>query len=234
MIDDDKVDFGDDGLPEGRNIDDSKFTRLGATLQSAAYNHPTVPVTVMSALYAFRWAVAAAGNSLHRDVVDQRQINQLKSLGTQGYIPADETQVGGMPSWTGPPAPTDTDADGLPDVWEQSHGLDAIDPADRNLTNLSSEGYTNLEVYLNSLMDPLYGALGDFNHDGEVNAADYIVWRKPNGTPNDYNVWRASFGQITSSGISSTNVPEPFGTIRLLFGTLLAVAGRRQVAPSSL
>ena len=44
---------------------------------------------------------------------------------------------------------------------------------------------------------------GDFNGDGSVNAADYVVWRKGLGTaytPNDYNVWRAHFGQTAGSG----------------------------------
>ena len=41
---------------------------------------------------------------------------------------------------------------------------------------------------------------GDFNHDGTVDAADYIVWRKTDGTPAGYNTWRANFGQPAGSG----------------------------------
>jgi hypothetical protein len=44
---------------------------------------------------------------------------------------------------------------------------------------------------------------GDFNHDGTVDAADYVVWRNGLGTTytqNDYNVWRANFGQTATSG----------------------------------
>ena len=37
----------------------------------------------------------------------------------------------------------------MPDVWEQQHGLD-VNIADQNKTN--PQGYTALEVYLNSLM----------------------------------------------------------------------------------
>ena len=47
-------------------------------------------------------------------------------------------------------APADTDGDGMPDEWERAHGLDATNADDRNLVN--GEGYTALEVYLNSLM----------------------------------------------------------------------------------
>lgn len=39
--------------------------------------------------------------------------------------------------------------DGMPDAWEREHGLDPANPADRN--GLGSNGYTNLENYLNSI-----------------------------------------------------------------------------------
>jgi hypothetical protein len=55
--------------------------------------------------------------------------------------------------------------------------------------------------------------LGDFNGDGSVGAADYVVWRKGLGTiytQNDYNVWRTHFGQTAGSGSgASGSVPEP-------------------------
>ncbi|MEX0612224.1 MAG: autotransporter-associated beta strand repeat-containing protein, partial [Pirellulales bacterium] len=41
------------------------------------------------------------------------------------------------------------------------------------------------------------GLAGDFNSDGVVDAADYVVWRKGLGTTytqNDYNAWRSNFG----------------------------------------
>ena len=40
---------------------------------------------------------------------------------------------------------------------------------------------------------------GDFNHDGLVDAGDYVVWRKTDGTPAGYNVWRSHFGQHAGS-----------------------------------
>src|SRR5262249_15044183 len=39
---------------------------------------------------------------------------------------------------------------------------------------------------------------GDFNYDGTVDAADYVVWRKGLGTTytqSDYDTWRSHFGQ---------------------------------------
>jgi len=40
---------------------------------------------------------------------------------------------------------------------------------------------------------PVSGA-GDFNGDGTVDAADYVEWRKNGGNPDDYNAWKANFG----------------------------------------
>jgi hypothetical protein len=70
---------------------------------------------------------------------------------------------------------------------------------------------------------PLSGTLpGDFNDDGTVDAADYVVWRNTgiNGQQG-YNDWRANFGQSAGSGsLSSTAVPEPAVALLLLFGSV--------------
>jgi hypothetical protein len=59
---------------------------------------------------------------------------------------------------------------------------------------------------------------GDFNNDGTVDAADYIVWRKTNGTQDGYDAWRAHFGlslgvgsgsALPSAQPLSAAVPEP-------------------------
>jgi hypothetical protein len=74
---------------------------------------------------------------------------------------------------------------------------------------------------------------GDFNQDGKVDAADYVVWRKhlntSNELPNDndlgvpitsahYDLWRQNFGSSPPPpGVGSLSaVPEP-GAIALLF-----------------
>jgi hypothetical protein len=53
--------------------------------------------------------------------------------------------------------------------------------------------------------------LGDFNHDGAVDAADYVVWRKnPGGiyTQNDYVDWRANFGATFGVGSGAAGYPH--------------------------
>jgi hypothetical protein len=76
---------------------------------------------------------------------------------------------------------------------------------------------------------------GDFNNDGIVNAADYVVWRKKNGSsdvlPNDptpgtvnaadYLLWRANLGKSVASGQGTVSeVPEPSAALLLLAGVV--------------
>jgi glucose/arabinose dehydrogenase len=75
---------------------------------------------------------------------------------------------------------------------------------------------------------------GDFNGDGQVNAADYVVWRKGLGTIftlTDYNLWRANFGRVVgaaSGGASgSSAVPEPASAAFFVVAMLLLNLSRR-------
>jgi autotransporter-associated beta strand protein len=68
---------------------------------------------------------------------------------------------------------------------------------------------------------------GEYNNNGKVDAADYVVWRKGFGTTytqNDYDIWRAHFGQTSGGSYGSgagvnTAVPEPAASLMLLFAT---------------
>jgi murein DD-endopeptidase MepM/ murein hydrolase activator NlpD len=83
---------------------------------------------------------------------------------------------------------------------------------------------------------------GDYNRDGAVDAADYIVWRKTLGqsvsayagadgdgdrriTQADYLLWRANLGVSVSNGVTFTAVPELASAMSLLqlfiFGPLV-------------
>lgn len=81
---------------------------------------------------------------------------------------------------------------------------------------------------------------GDFNIDGEVSAADYIVWRKGLGTTynqNDYDAWRAHFGEGVGSGATLpsgellSTVPEPASLAYVMFCTLLHIGQRFSRSP---
>ncbi len=88
---------------------------------------------------------------------------------------------------------------------------------------------------------PVAGVPGDYNGDGKVDAADYVVWRKNEGTtnvlPNDpiggtigaahYNQWRTNFGAMGGAGSGDSAsadgaVPEPATMLLLLLAALVA------------
>jgi hypothetical protein len=72
---------------------------------------------------------------------------------------------------------------------------------------------------------------GDFNHDGTVDAADYVVWRKTGGSSDDYNIWRANFGRTYfaagSAGVN-TNVPEPTTLVLVMLAAACRCLRRRR------
>jgi hypothetical protein len=86
---------------------------------------------------------------------------------------------------------------------------------------------------------------GDLNDDGTVDAADYVVWRKNDGTPTGYDTWRANFGRTLFTGMGSgttgsasalsesisITVPEPAGILLAAFGVgALTIRRRRRRA----
>ncbi|MBD0287583.1 MAG: polysaccharide lyase, partial [Flavisolibacter sp.] len=61
------------------------------------------------------------------------------------------SQVGGYPEYKGTPY-KDADSDGMPDEGETKHGLNPRNAADAS-SDRNSDGYTNIEEYLNSVVD---------------------------------------------------------------------------------
>ncbi|HJQ78703.1 MAG TPA: PEP-CTERM sorting domain-containing protein, partial [Lacipirellulaceae bacterium] len=99
-----------------------------------------------------------------------------------------------------------------------------------NATYNYAAGFRN--VTLSNFMpgDPMLA--GDFNEDGKVDAADYVVWRKTNGTEPGYNEWRTNFGRTSGSGASveaAAAVPEPasIGLLLAMMATALGTIRRR-------
>jgi hypothetical protein len=63
---------------------------------------------------------------------------------------------------------------------------------------------------------------GDFNRNGIVDTADYVVWRENSGTQAEYEIWRANFGTTIGGGsaahgdlASRVAVPEPGAALLL-------------------
>jgi probable HAF family extracellular repeat protein len=106
-------------------------------------------------------------------------------------------------------------------------GWELSDAADINSAGqITGQGVINHEYHA-YLLTPIL-VPGDFNRDGSVDAADYVVWRKGLGTiytQTDYNVWRAHFGQTAGSGggsagasLSQATVPEAATLVLLMIG----------------
>lgn len=85
----------------------------------------------------------------NRGSIDQRVINDY--LNRSGVIPTTVTDTDYPAISAGTPY-ADSDHDGMSDKWETAYGLNPNDPSDRNSTNLSTEGYMNLELFLSGTM----------------------------------------------------------------------------------
>ena len=129
---------------------------------------PFMYVTTHSAEQAYEKVLQYAGASLHRDEVDNLIISDTRnkiatytgkgSDDVYGIIdtPFDIKPADAGDDWspwpllTSDAAPQDTDGDGMPDEWEKANGLNPNDLSDGVIHD--KEGYTNLELYLNSLV----------------------------------------------------------------------------------
>ncbi|TCC90016.1 polysaccharide lyase [Pedobacter frigiditerrae] len=136
---------------------------------------PMAKVSLIDAKQAYTYVLANAGASLpKRDAVDLRIVEQVRTgkiqhvedeklpakqnyvkrrLANDSYkkgIISDIAQVGGYPAYKGTPH-VDSDKDGIPDAWESKNGLNPKNAADA--VKISKNGYANIEVYLNSLVE---------------------------------------------------------------------------------
>lgn len=135
---------------------------------------PAGDVTTHDAETAFSKVLAFGGASLYRDLVDSRYVTEVgtgiatytgpvtKKLGQLDFINDPEgEQDETLPSYPELESKNrllgyDTDGDGMPDEWEGANGLDPHDGSDANTYTVDSKGwYTNLEVYLNSLVEDI-------------------------------------------------------------------------------
>jgi hypothetical protein len=136
---------------------------------------PMPEVTILPAKDAFTYALSNAGATLpKRDAVDKRITEQIRTgkiaykddvklpetqfkhrrLPIDSYkmgIITDVSQVGGYPEYKGTPY-KDADNDGMPDAWEKKVGLNPNNAADAS-QDRNKDGYTNIEEYLNSVVE---------------------------------------------------------------------------------
>jgi hypothetical protein len=111
-------------------------------------------------------------------------------------------------------------------------------PSGSGATNINDEYFAGSGIINNAAV----GVPGDYNNNGVVDAADYVLWRKggplandftPGVQASDYDFWRARFGGTTNpgsgSGLKTSSVPEPSTVVMVGFAvSLLVVRGRRR------
>ncbi|MBN2000942.1 T9SS type A sorting domain-containing protein [candidate division KSB1 bacterium] len=155
-----------------------------STEQIAAYKERSAqvemePVTTTSPDQAKTDVLGFAGASFpKRDIIDTRIVNDVLNGTGHSIATVAEQPEGGWPALETLPALADEDHDGMPDDWELANGLVPGDPNDRN--NVGPDGYTMLEVYLNSLIhvETLV------NGDGSYGPQDYVLHQN---YPNPFN-----------------------------------------------
>ena len=149
-------------------------------------NEPTLTgeVTTHTAAQAFEKVLAYSGASLFIDEVDARYFQEAKD-GTATYTGSVTKKKGRIDLvsdvngyteenfGTGShPESFDTDGDGMPDEWETANGLNPSDASDGSAYTIDTEKgwYTNLEVYMNSLVEDIMKAE---NTDAESTIEEY-------------------------------------------------------------
>jgi hypothetical protein len=126
------------------------------------------------------------------------------------------------------------------------------DPTDLWTMDLNVDGEVNEGDVATMITELFRTEFGDFNLDGHVDAADYVVWRRNEGATNalyiegdadldgdvddgDFAMWRGEFGfarQMLSggsgSGAGSGAVPEP-GALPLCLVLACSLAAFRRI-----
>lgn len=113
------------------------------------------PISTDTAQEAYNKVLQEAGASYNRDNTDKRVVDDVKNgtlpTGNKsgvGFVDS-PNDVGGYDYLYGN-SQLDSDNDGIPDDWENEHGLNPNDSSDA--TQLKN-GYTNIEVYAHSLVE---------------------------------------------------------------------------------
>lgn len=115
---------------------------------------PSEPINEDTPAVAYQRVLESVGCSFSQDTYDHEVLRQVKegigTFGKDGIINSPK-DVGGWPVLKAGKALKDSDGDGMPDTWESKHKLNPEDASDASAYTLD-ENYTNVEVYLNSLV----------------------------------------------------------------------------------
>ena len=211
------LDSSPDGILNGGPSEPS-----GDTVSDAPWSPITAIIPTVSAPNAYRIDVSSAG-AFPSDSLDALVISQVTSLGTAGAIITSPSATGlannGYGMIDGGTPLTETDGDGIPDIWKNAVGLNLFT---NQAMATAPDGYTYIEDYINWLAGP--------HAFVQTSATVMDLWPYTLGFTNGgvYTVFDASNGSVTITnshyaffqpnpgftGLASFNfaVAEPDGT----------------------
>ena len=139
--------------------------RRMAPLSAPMWPISAVPATALEAsllpVVGASRRLDCAGNWVDmRDAQDARIVSEYTNGTGSATLLDSESTVGGYPTLAAGTACTDSDGDGMPDVWENANGLNAASAADGPA--LHASGYTHLERYLAGNGDLIAPVLSGF------------------------------------------------------------------------
>lgn len=200
-------------ITNGSGVDN---TYTQATRDTMRINEPIdfVAVTTHSAADAFDRVLKYAGcrrTESSRDALDIILVNDAREgLATftgrncdQGFINSQD-DCGGWPVLATANAPADLDNDGISDQWEDFNGLDPSNPDDGN--EVGADGYTNLERYLNSLVN-----ITTINQNAGGTQMGYIIYE--DGTTSITGIEDTNASQYGANATADNNIYFLNGTI---------------------
>jgi uncharacterized membrane protein len=120
--------------------------------------------------------------------------------------------------------------------WGRLGNVYAVSGDGRTIVGLGVNPDGNGEAWIAYLGPPTAQLPGDYNANGTVDAADYVIWRNNGSAEQEYETWRANFGlsgansSTASAGARNSidaAVPEPGAVTLFLLGFLAALATGR-------
>lgn len=184
----------DSGIPTGngeRCMNDNKnYYGEGAGYVKIKLDEPidAGEVTTHNAEIAYLKVMQYAGASLSRDSHDERYMRETQN-GTAEYMGSvtktkgiidSQNDVGGWPTLNSGTAPLDSDKDGMPNDWETANGLNPNSNDANKYTIDPYKYYTNLEVYINSLVQDIM--IGGNKASQDAVKEYYPAYTKADGT----------------------------------------------------